>query len=96
MLRYMVTPPALRLDDDGTATDDVVSTCLRLAVLQYDLRSKSCTFTGMESSIQVSLIAKLCLASTTSDSGALLSHCRCSIGSSAMALAATQMVVVLT
>ena len=27
MLRYMVTPPALRLDDDDTATDDVFTIC---------------------------------------------------------------------
>ncbi|GFT01444.1 hypothetical protein TNCV_3215381 [Trichonephila clavipes] len=41
MLRYMAPPPALRLDDDNTATDDVVAKCLRLAVLQYDRRSKT-------------------------------------------------------
>uniref|UniRef100_T1IFZ9 Uncharacterized protein n=1 Tax=Rhodnius prolixus TaxID=13249 RepID=T1IFZ9_RHOPR len=45
MLRYMATPPALRLDDDDTTTDDVVAICLFLAVLQYDLRSKPGTFT---------------------------------------------------
>ncbi|GFR18979.1 hypothetical protein TNCT_276541 [Trichonephila clavata] len=58
MLRYMVTPPALRLDDVDTATDDVVAICLRLTVFQYDLRSKPGTFNGMESFLQVSLIAK--------------------------------------
>ncbi|GFV68767.1 hypothetical protein TNCV_694351 [Trichonephila clavipes] len=58
MLRYIVTPPALRLDDDDIATDDIVTICLRLAVLQYDHRSNSSTFTGMESSIKVSLVAK--------------------------------------
>ena len=47
ILRYMTTPPALRLDDD-TATDDVVAIYLFLAVLQYDLRSKLGTFTDME------------------------------------------------
>ncbi|GFW38830.1 hypothetical protein TNCV_3881971 [Trichonephila clavipes] len=36
MLRYMATPPALRLDEDDIPTDDVVAVCLRLAVLQYD------------------------------------------------------------
>ena len=40
-----------------TATDDVVAICLFLTVLQYDLRSKP-IFTGMEFSIQVSVIAK--------------------------------------
>ncbi|GFR11787.1 hypothetical protein TNCT_345331 [Trichonephila clavata] len=85
MLRYMATPPALRLNDDDTATDDIVAICVRLAVLQYDLILKACTFTGMEFFIQVSLIAKFCLASRTSDSGALLSRCRCSIGSSLIA-----------
>ena len=39
MLQYMVTPLALRLDDDDdTATDDVVAICMFLALLQYDLR----------------------------------------------------------
>ncbi|GFQ71247.1 hypothetical protein TNCT_567591 [Trichonephila clavata] len=57
----MVSPQALQLDDDDTATDDVVAICLRLAVLQYDLISKPETFTGMESSIQVSMITKFCL-----------------------------------
>ncbi|GFU44773.1 hypothetical protein TNCV_3150681 [Trichonephila clavipes] len=91
MLRYIVTPPALRIDDD-TATDDMDAICLRLAVLLDYLRSKPCTFTGMESSIQV-LIAKFCLTSRTSDSGALLSHCRYSIGSSLMPLAAPVIVL---
>ncbi|GFU48516.1 hypothetical protein TNCV_1398151 [Trichonephila clavipes] len=94
MLRYMATPLALRLDDD-TATDDVIAICLRLAVLQDDLRSKPGIFTGMESSIQVSLIAKFYLASRTSNFGALLSHCRCLIRSSPMALVAPQLVIVL-
>uniref|UniRef100_T1HY79 Uncharacterized protein n=1 Tax=Rhodnius prolixus TaxID=13249 RepID=T1HY79_RHOPR len=48
MLRYMATPPALRLDDDDTATDDVVAICLFLPVLQYDLRSKPDTFTASQ------------------------------------------------
>ncbi|GFR13130.1 hypothetical protein TNCT_99121 [Trichonephila clavata] len=58
MLRYKAIPPALRFDDDNTTTDDVVAICLRLAVLQYDIRSKQSTFFGMESSSQVSLIAR--------------------------------------
>ncbi|GFR33931.1 hypothetical protein TNCT_432071 [Trichonephila clavata] len=59
MLQYMAIPTALLLDDDDdTATDDVVAICLRLAVLQYDLRSTPGTFTGMKSFIQVSLIAR--------------------------------------
>ncbi|GFR32996.1 hypothetical protein TNCT_707151 [Trichonephila clavata] len=58
MLRYMVTSSALKLDDHDTTTNDVVAICLYLAVLQYYLRSITGTFTGMESSIQVSLIAK--------------------------------------
>ncbi|GFV65169.1 hypothetical protein TNCV_2701111 [Trichonephila clavipes] len=33
MLRYIVTPPALRIDDDDTATDDMDAICLCLAVL---------------------------------------------------------------
>ncbi|GFR28734.1 hypothetical protein TNCT_165501 [Trichonephila clavata] len=41
MVRYMVTPPALRLGDDDATTDDAVAICLRLAVLQYDLRSQN-------------------------------------------------------
>ncbi|GFW89844.1 hypothetical protein TNCV_2425011 [Trichonephila clavipes] len=49
MLRYMATTPAFRLVDDDTTTDDV---------LHYDIRSKLGTFTGMESFIQVSLIAR--------------------------------------
>ena len=53
----MVTPLALRLDDDDTSTDDVVAFYLSLAVLQYNLRSKPGTFTGTEFSIQISLIA---------------------------------------
>ncbi|GFQ73837.1 hypothetical protein TNCT_146931 [Trichonephila clavata] len=57
MLRYMATPPALRLVDD-TTTDCVVAICLRLAVLQYDLRLKPGTFPGIESSPQVSLVAR--------------------------------------
>ncbi|GFV64548.1 hypothetical protein TNCV_4965291 [Trichonephila clavipes] len=52
MLRYMATPPALWLDDDNTATDDVAEICLRLVVLQY-IRSKPGSFTGMESSIRL-------------------------------------------
>lgn len=52
MLRYMATPPAMRLDDDDTASG------LRLAVLRYDSRSNPGTCTGFESSIHVSLIAK--------------------------------------
>ncbi|GFV07633.1 hypothetical protein TNCV_4941351 [Trichonephila clavipes] len=95
MLRCMLIPPALRLDD-YTATDKEVAICLRLAVLQHDLRSKPGTFTGMEPSIQVSLIVKFCLASKRSDSGALLSHCRCLIGSSLMVLAAPQLVIELS
>ncbi|GFT07680.1 hypothetical protein TNCV_4046021 [Trichonephila clavipes] len=58
MLRCMATPRALRFDDDDTAIDDVVAICLHLAALQYDLKSKPGTFTGMESFIQVSLIAR--------------------------------------
>ncbi|GFV45789.1 hypothetical protein TNCV_2321491 [Trichonephila clavipes] len=54
LMQYMATPPALQLDYDDTATNDVVAICLHLAVLQYDLRSKPGTLTGMESSIQVS------------------------------------------
>ncbi|GFX01767.1 hypothetical protein TNCV_2921531 [Trichonephila clavipes] len=95
MLPYMATVPALRLDDDDIATDDVVDICQRLAVLQYDLRSKPGTFIGMESSLQVTLIAKFSFASGASDSGALLLHGRCSIGSSLMALTTTQLVIVL-
>ncbi|GFX42582.1 hypothetical protein TNCV_261171 [Trichonephila clavipes] len=91
----MTTAPTLRHDDDDTAIDDVVSICQRLAVLQYDLRSNPGTFTSKESSLQVSLIAKFCIASRTSYSGALLSHCRCSIGSLSMALAAIPLVIVL-
>ncbi|GFR06955.1 hypothetical protein TNCT_454971 [Trichonephila clavata] len=53
MLRYMATPSALRLDDDDTATDDVVAICMRLALLQYHLRSKPGEFTGIETSIHV-------------------------------------------
>ena len=53
MLRYMETPPVLRLDDDHIATDEVVAICLFLAVLQYDLRWKPGTFSGMDVSIQV-------------------------------------------
>ncbi|GFS80012.1 hypothetical protein TNCV_751271 [Trichonephila clavipes] len=56
MLRCMTTPPALRLDDDDdddTVTDNVVAICMRLAVLQYYLRSKPGTFTGLESSIRI-------------------------------------------
>ena len=44
MLRYMATSPAMGLDDDDTATDDVVAICLFLAILQYNFRLK---FTGM-------------------------------------------------
>ncbi|GFQ86838.1 hypothetical protein TNCT_642501 [Trichonephila clavata] len=51
MLRYMVTSPALKLDDHDTTTNDVVAIRLYLAVLQYYLRSIPGTFTGMESSI---------------------------------------------
>ena len=58
MLRCMVTPPTLRLDDDDPATDDVFAICLFLTVLQYDLRSKPGIFTGMKFSIQVAVIAK--------------------------------------
>ncbi|GFR32416.1 hypothetical protein TNCT_366791 [Trichonephila clavata] len=58
MLRYMATSPALQLDDGDAATGDVVAIRLLVVVLKYDLRIKSDTFTGMESSIQVSLIAK--------------------------------------
>ncbi|GFV94811.1 hypothetical protein TNCV_1028091 [Trichonephila clavipes] len=77
LLRYMATPLALQLDDEEDIdTDDVVAIFVRLAVLQNDLRSKPGTFTGMESSIQVLLIAKFCLASRASDSGTLLSDCR--------------------
>ena len=43
MLQYMAILSALRLDDDDTASDEVVSICLVLAVLQYDLRSKPST-----------------------------------------------------
>ena len=57
MLQYMATPPALRLEDDDTATDDVVAICMFLALLQYDLRWKPGTFIGMKISIQISLIA---------------------------------------
>ncbi|GFQ83215.1 uncharacterized protein TNCT_362451 [Trichonephila clavata] len=39
MLRYMVTSPALKLDDHDTTTNDVVAIRLYLAVLQYYLRS---------------------------------------------------------
>ncbi|GFV74143.1 hypothetical protein TNCV_4510491 [Trichonephila clavipes] len=53
----MATPPTLRLDDD-TTTDDVVEIFLSLVALQNYLRSKPGTFPGMESSIQVSLIAE--------------------------------------
>ncbi|GFW86679.1 hypothetical protein TNCV_4334631 [Trichonephila clavipes] len=74
MLLYMATPSALRLDDGDTATYDVVAICLRLAALLDDLKSKPGTFTRMESSIQVSLIAKFCLTNRTSDTGALLAH----------------------
>ncbi|GFV92562.1 hypothetical protein TNCV_1744671 [Trichonephila clavipes] len=88
----MVNPPALRID---TATDDEDAVCLRLAVLLDYLRTKPGTFTDIESSIQVSLIAKFCLTSRTYDSGALLSLCRRSIGSSPMALASTQLIIVL-
>ncbi|GFR14858.1 hypothetical protein TNCT_646241 [Trichonephila clavata] len=83
MLQYMETPPAFRLDDDIT-TNNAIAILLGLPVLQYDLRSKPGTFTGMEFSIQMSLIDKLCLASKTSNSSALLSHCKCSIRSSPM------------
>ncbi|GFQ78757.1 hypothetical protein TNCT_698561 [Trichonephila clavata] len=54
----MVTPPALPLGDDDTTPNDVVAICLRLAVLHYDIRLKPDTFTGIESSIQVSLISR--------------------------------------
>ncbi|GFR07438.1 hypothetical protein TNCT_290661 [Trichonephila clavata] len=40
LLRYMATPPDLRLVDNDTTTDDEVAICLRLAALKYDLRSK--------------------------------------------------------
>ena len=58
MFRYIVTPSALGLDVDDTGTDDAVPIYLFLVVLQYDLRSKSGTFTAIEFSIQVSLIAE--------------------------------------
>ncbi|GFR32329.1 hypothetical protein TNCT_385591 [Trichonephila clavata] len=41
---YEDSTPILRLDDDDTATHDVVAICLRLAVFQYDLGSKPCLF----------------------------------------------------
>ena len=53
MLRHMKTPLVLRLDDDDTATYEVVAICLFLEILQYDLISKPGTFSGMDFSIQV-------------------------------------------